>query len=73
MKISYFISVPSFKSTAFVICILAKGLKGVNLPPPRPPCLNATSEPPCTIGLRLLFMKTPKLLTTVKIVLNYIF
>ena len=37
---------PSFKSTAIVVWILA-------LPPPPPPsqCFNPTSEPPCTIGL----------------------
>ena len=55
MTISYFISVPSFKSTAFVVWILARdgggGRRGVNLPLP-PPCFKATLEPPCTIGLR---------------------
>ena len=47
MTISYFISVPSFKSTAFVVWILARGAK---FKPPAP-CFSATSEPPCTIGL----------------------
>ena len=51
MTISYFISVPSFKSTAFVVWILARG-EGVNSPPPL--CFKATSEPPCTIGLILI-------------------
>ena len=46
MTISYFISVPSFKSTAFVVWILARGSKFA------PSCFNGTSEPPCTIGLR---------------------
>ena len=48
MTISYFISVPSFKSTAFVVWILAKGGGGKFTPLP---CFKATSEPPCTIGL----------------------
>ena len=43
MKISYFISVPSFKSTAFVVWILARG-KFTPPPPPHPPCFKAT---PC--------------------------
>ena len=49
MTISYFISAPSFKSTAFMIWILAGGR--VNL---TPPCFNTTSEPPCTIGLSFI-------------------
>ena len=36
MTISYFISVLSFKSTAFVVCILAKGGKFTFTPPPMP-------------------------------------
>ena len=48
MTISYFISVPSFKSTAFVVWILARGGGGKFTPPP---CFNAATEPPCTIGL----------------------
>ena len=49
MTISYFISMPNFKSTAFVVWILARRWGGGgNLPPP--PCFSTTSEPPCTIG-----------------------
>ena len=41
MKISYFISVPSFKPTAFVVWILARGGGGkfTPHPPPHPPML----------------------------------
>ena len=54
MTIGYFISVPSFKSTAFVVSILAREGGGKFTPPPL--CFNATSEPPCTIGLKKLDM-----------------
>ena len=39
---------PSFKSTAIVVWILARPTP---CPPLPPQCFNATSEPPCTIGL----------------------
>ena len=59
MTISYYISVPSFKLTAFVVSILASGEMeggggGKFIPPP---CFNATSEPPWTIGLTLFQTK----------------
>ena len=57
MAISYFIRVPSFKSTAFVVWILTRGCggRGVNFPP----CFNATSERPCTIGLTSSALEAP--------------
>ena len=48
MAISYFMNVPSFKKTAFVVWILATEGEGKFTPL----CFNATSEPPCTIGLK---------------------
>ena len=51
MTISYFVNVPVFKSTAFVVWILPRsGRRGIY---PLPRCFNTTSEPPCAIGLRL--------------------
>ena len=52
MTISYFISVPTFKSTAFVVWVSARreeGGRGGNF--------NATSEPPWTIGLTTASME----------------
>ena len=54
MTIICFLSVPSFKATAFVVWILAMG-EGEWWGKFIPPCFNATSEPPSTIGLMFVF------------------
>ena len=56
MAISYFISVPSFKSTVFVVWILARVGGGEFTPTP---CFKATSETPCTIGLIVMDVGRP--------------
>lgn len=57
MTISYFISLPSFKSTVFVVWILARVGGGGKFT--HTPCFKATSETPCTIGLIVMDVGRP--------------